>query len=363
MKIAIIGLPQSGKTTLFNAISKSSADTGPAGSSLKHAHHSIIKVPDRRLDALHQLFPTARKVQATVEYVDVAGLEKGSTQRKGFQEQFLANLRNVDALICVLRAFENAAVPHPEGSVNPERDRAIIEDEFFISDMTILEARIQKLEKELKKIKDAPGRRELELLRKCLQGLESETPLREQEWSTEEAKMLRGFQFLTAKPILYVLNIHEDDIPRDFEIKQAHAKLAQGRNQDLVCLSTEVEMEIAQLSEDDAQVFRQEMGIKEDALSKVIRSSYALLGLLSFFTAGDKEVRAWTIRKGANAQAAAGAIHSDMERGFIRAEVVEFEKLLECGSFAKCKEQGVLRLEGKEYVVQDGDVVTFRFNV
>jgi len=363
MRIAIIGLEQSGKTTLFNALTESSGDAGQSARGKQSAHLSIVKVPDPRLDRLHELFPTARKVQANIEYVDMAGLSKGSTQRKGFQEQFLANLRNVDALLCVVRKFESDLVPHPEGSIDPVRDWSIISEEFLFSDMAILENRIERVSNEIKKIKDDKKKSELALLQRCYETLESETPLRELDFSEDEAKMLRGFQFLTAKPIVIVLNIGEDELDKEAQISEQYQTLAEGRNKTLLCLSANLEMEIAQLPEADKATFQQEMGISEPALNRMIRHCYDLLGLIPFFTAGEQEVRAWTIRKNTRAQTAAGAIHSDMERGFIRAEVVEFEKLSELGSFAKCKEQGVLRLEGKDYIVKNGDVITFRFNV
>jgi len=363
MQIGIIGLEQSGKTTLFNALTSSSGDIEAGAGSKKEANLSNVKVPDPRLDRLHELYPTAKKTPATIEYLDVGGLAKGSTQRKGFIEQFLASLRNVDALLCVLRNFENAAVPHPEGDVEPRRDWRIIEEEFFFADMAILEGRIERLRSELQKVKKPELQKELELLERCFAALESETPLRQLELASEEEKALRGFQFLTAKPVLLVLNIDEAQLARESEITGEFADLSDAANIGLVCLSAKLEAEIAGLPDEDRDDFRREMGIKEPALNKMIRSSYALLGLISFFTVGEKEVRAWTIRKGNRAQLAAGEIHSDIERGFIRAEVVDYENLNRLGSLTKCREQGVLRLEGKDYIVQDGDVITFRFNI
>ncbi|MFQ5754080.1 MAG: redox-regulated ATPase YchF [bacterium] len=363
MRIGIIGLPQSGKTTLFNALTQTSLDGTQAAVSKKEVHLSIVKVPDSRLDWLHELHRTVKKVQATIEYVDVAGLSRGSTQHKGFQEQFLGNVRNVDALLCVLRCFKNVAVPHPEGNIDPQRDFSIIEEEFLLSDMAVLEGRIERLCSELKKVKNEQRQRELDLLRKCLSTLESETPLREISFTDNELKLMKGFQFLTAKPILLVLNIDEQDVGRESGVKQEFAAMAEGKNKILECVSAKLEMEIAQLAEDERESFQKEMGITESALHKVIRNSYQLLGLISFFTLGDKEVRAWTIQQGTRAQSAAGTVHSDMERGFIRAEVVDFKTLNELGSMVKCKEHGLLRLEGKNYLVKDGDVITFRFNV
>ena len=363
MRIGIVGLPQSGKTTLFNVLTKSATETGISVAGSRDASHCVVKVPDSRLDTLQLLTGKDKKVSAAIEYIDVAGLEKGSTQRKGFQEQFLGNLRNVDALLCLLRLFENDSVPHPEGGINAKRDLAIIEEEFLLSDMTILEGRIQKLEMELKKMKSEERQRELALLDRCNELIESNKPLRELDFHREEEKSLRGFQFLTVKPILMVFNIGEEDLGKEDEIKKKFLELKEGKKRELVCISAKLEMEITQLSEEDGEIFRREMGISEAALNKVIRSSYELLGLISFFTVGQHEVRAWTIKQGTHAQAAAGGVHSDMERGFIRAEVVDFETLKNLGSFTKCKNQGLLRLEGKEYIVQDGDVITFRFNV
>lgn len=362
MRIGIIGLPQSGKTTLFTALTTTSAVSDHTFHGSKEAHLSIVKVPDQRLNWLHALYPTAKKTEATVEYLDMVGLARGSTRQKGFQERFLGNLKNIDALLCVLRWFKNDAVPHPESNIDPTRDLAIIEDEFFLSDMAILENRIERLTTELRKAKDVERQSELQLLKKCLAALESEEPLRELDFTAAEDKILRGFQFLTAKPMLIVLNIGEEDLSREEEILREYSELG-GRNKLVNCISAKLEMEISQLPAEDKESFQKELGIREPGLNKMIRDSYRLLGLVSFFTAGEKEVRAWTIKQRTRAQVAAGTIHSDMERGFIRAEVVAYDTLKELGSFAKCKEQGKLRLEGKEYLVQDGDVITFRFNV
>ncbi|MFQ5674251.1 MAG: redox-regulated ATPase YchF [bacterium] len=358
-----MGLDQSGKTTLFQALTESTTGDEKSLSGKRDANLSIVKVPDPRLDRLHELYPTAKKVQATIEYLDVGGLSKGSTQRKGFQEQLLANLRNVDALLCVLRAFDNEAVPHTEGGIDAKRDWRIIEEEFLFSDMAILETRIDKLSAELRKTKNKSSEHELALLQKCFSALESEQALRELELTDDEKKMLRGYQFLTAKPTLLVVNINEEDLAQEADVLNRYSDLATGINKKLVALSVHIEMELCQLADEDRESFQKELGILEPALNKMIRNCYDLLGLIPFFTAGDKEVRAWTIQKHTRAQDAAGEIHSDIQRGFIRAEVVDFNTLSELGSLVKCKEQGVLRLEGKDYIVQDGDVITFRFNV
>jgi len=360
MRIGIIGLDKSGKTSLFHALTGISHQSNNAPKRKGDAHLSIVKVPDVRLDRLHELYPTAKKTPATIEYLDIAGLAKGSSQR-GFQDRLLADLRTVDALLCILRNFDNGAVPHAEGSIDPRRDWEIINTEFLFSDISIVDKRIQRLEKDVKKIKDEGKKKELELLQKCNAALESEQPLRELDFNEADEKKLRGFQFLTAKPALLVSNINEAD--SETEVLQQFQDLSGGRNRGLVALSAKLEEEISQLSEEDTEIFRKEMGIAEPALDKMIRNSYQLLELISFFTAGEKDVRAWTIKKGTKAQNAAGEIHSDMERGFIRAEVVDFDTLSELGSLAKCRQQGVLRLDGKEYIVKDGNVITFRFNV
>jgi GTP-binding protein YchF len=362
MKIGITGLAQSGKTTLFHGLTSTPEEAHPAHGK-RDAHFGIVQVPDERLDRIHELYPGTEKVDATIEYVDIAGFVRGSARQKGFEEKVLANLRNVDALLLVLRLFENDAVPHPEERIDPSRDLGIIEDELLFSDMAIIENRIQRLHNELLKMKDPVRQAELAVLEKCQVHIENESPLRELQLTDEEEKAIRGFQFLTAKPILLVLNIGEEAISAEAALLQEWREIAAGSKKKMVALSVHLEMEIAQLAVADRMAFQEEMGIKEPALFKMIRHSYDLVGLMSFFTVGDKEVRAWTIKKDTRAQLAAGAIHSDMERGFIRAEVVDFEVLSELGSLAKCKEKGVLRLEGKEYIVKDGDVITFRFNV
>ena len=363
MHFGIIGLPQCGKTRLFSALTDTSPELSRPHTGRKPGQLSTVKVPDPRLDDLHNLYPMTKKVHATIEYSDVIGLSKGSTQRRGFQEQFLGNLRNADALLCVLRSFENASVPHPEGETDPKRDLAIIEGEFLLSDMSILENRIARVSSDVKKVKDDRLKEELRLLERCLSSIESEMALRELDFSASEEKLVRGFQFLTAKPILIVLNVNENQVGEEQAIIEEFSQFASGRKKVVECISAELEAEIAQISEEERETFQKEMGIAEPALNKMVRNSYSLLGLISFFTVSDKEVRAWTIERGTPAQTAAGAVHSDMERGFIRAEVVDFETLSKLGSLSKCKEHGVLRLEGKDYKVKDGDVITFRFNV
>jgi hypothetical protein len=361
MQIGIVGLNQSGKTTLFNALTNAGAQTGMA-TGKRDAHVGIVKIPDARLDALHALEPKARKVQTSVECVDVAGVSKGSGS-KGFDDQFLGALRTVDAILLVARAFANPAVPHEEGSVDASRDIRTVLEEFLFSDLAIVEARIPRLEAQLKKSRNEKQERELALIKECKIQLENNQALREMELSIDDEKILRGYQFLTLKPLLIVVNLSESDIPRTAAIEEQFRKEFSGQKVASAALSAAIEMEIAQLSAEDAESFRKDLQIAEPALTKMIRSAYALLGLISFFTFGDKEVRSWTCRRGATASQAAGVIHSDFERGFIRAEVTFYEDLLRLKSLARCREQGRLRLEGRDYLVKDGDVIEFRFNV
>ncbi|MFQ5628261.1 MAG: redox-regulated ATPase YchF [bacterium] len=361
MQIGIVGLALSGKTTLFNALTGQQELTG-FGAGAREKHVAVVKVPDTRLDDLHGLVPQARKVQTTIEYIDMAGVEKGSG-KSGFDAQFLGDLRQTEALLVVVRAFENDAVPHQDGSVDAHRDYSTISDEFLLSDLAVVENRLTRIEQQIRKIKNEAMEREMVLLKKCNACLEESKPLRELELTAEENKILRGFQFLTLKPTLVAININESDIPHAEEIESEFRNKYQTASKDFIALSAEIEMEIAQLSEDDAALFLQEMSIKEPALTRMIRYSHNLLGLLTFFTFGENEVRSWTLKNGLTARLAAGEIHSDMERGFIRAETIPYDTLLQHKSLAKCRETGSLRLEGKEYIVKDGDVITFRFNV
>ncbi len=363
MRVGIIGLPLSGKTTLFNALTGAEVEVGSWSGGKREAHIGVVKVPDERLDFLHTHFPTAKKIPATIEYVDLAGFEKGISESTKTLNDLLNDLKNVDALVTVIRAFENESVPHPDGSVSPLRDYNTLEAEFLLSDMAILENRIGRLENQLKKKKNEAEQKELVLLKRCMAALEEEKPLRSLDFSPEEEKILRGYQFLTEKPQIVVVNINESDIGKEEQILQPFREAESSPKTALMVLSAEIEMEISQLNPEDAEVFLEDLGLEAPALERLIRTTYGLLGLISFFTIGDDEVRAWTIRRNTKAPQAAGAVHSDMERGFIRAEVVAYDEYKAHGSLAKCKDAGVLRLEGKEYVVQDGDIISFRFNV
>lgn len=358
MQIGIVGLPFSGKSTLFQTITKTLFDTDSFGKS--ESHQAVIKVPDKRLDKLTEMFNPKKKVNATIEFVDVVGLQKGDSGSAQFTGNFLGKVKTNDALVQVVRLFENELVPHPEGSINMFRDIDSFETEFIISDMALLEKRIENIKKQILKTQDENLKRELPLLEKCLQHLQNEKPLREISLFKEEMQMLRSYQFLSIKPMLIALNLDETQV-KDAEkyLKELNEKKI-GENTKALAFFGKIEMEMSELEEAEAQVFMEEYGIKESALDSLIREAYNLLGLQSFFTVGEDECRAWTIRKGNTAQEAAGEIHTDFYNKFIRAEVVYYDDYIAAGSFAKAKEQGVWRLEGKDYVVKDGDIISIR---
>ncbi len=357
MELGIIGLPQSGKTTLFNALTRGDVPTGISGGKVE-VHTAVIDVPDPRVDALNTLFEPKKVVHAKVTYADIAGLE-GKSSQSDISGPLLNTLAQMDGFIHVVRNFINPSVPHIEGSVDPIRDLANMESELILNDMILVERKLERLEAERKR--GGVGRdkglveREATLFERISSLLSDEVPLRNESFTEDEEKMLSSYGFLSRKPKLIVVNQSEEQTP--IEIKTPFA------NTKVVYIPAKLEMEIAQLPEEDAAIFLEEYGIEEPSLNRFIRLSYELIGLLSFFTAGEKEVHAWTVRKGAAAPEAAGTIHSDMEKGFIRAEVVSFEDLAVLGSFAEARNQGKLRLEGKKYIIQDGDVIEIRFNV
>lgn len=362
MQVGIVGLPVSGKTTLFSTLTGQDISTLHEGKKIE-VHRGIVKVPDSRLEQLTEIFQPRKRVPATIEYLEVGGIEKEQAKSHGFDSQFLQVLKNTDLLCLIIRAFENEYHPHPEGSVDPLRDLQTVETEFLLSDLSIVENRIGRLEKQVMKTKNEEDAKELELLKRCHPWLESEKPLRDLDFSADEKVRLRGFQFLSAKPLIVVVNVNENDIDRGAEIITKFEKYQSDANVSALSMCLKIEQEISQLESEDAQIFLEDLNIQEPALNKLIRASYELLGLISFFTYGEDECRAWTIRKGDNAQKAAGVIHTDMEKGFIRAEVVSYEQFIQSKSISKCRELGILRLEGKNYTVQDGDLITVRFNV
>jgi GTP-binding protein YchF len=354
MRLGIIGLPQSGKTTIFNALTRGHQPLTTSGGRFD-VHTGVVDVPDNRVDRLSDLFTPKKTIYAKVTYADIAGLEGSHNAISG---QLLNILTQMDGLLHVVRCFEDASVPHPSGSVDPLRDIATMDAELLLNDLIAVERKLERLADERKK---GGGReksvidRENVLFEKFKDALSREIPLREIEISVEEEKTLAGFGFLTRKPMLVLLNLNEGQEMPPLEYTRPHSNL--------VALQGKLEMEIAQLTPDDAQDFMAEYGITELGLERVIRLSYDLLGLISFFTVGPDEVRAWTIQRGATAYEAAGEIHSDLQKGFIRAEVIPCEELIALGGLNEAKTKGRLRLEGKEYVVQDGEIVHIRFNV
>lgn len=359
MQIGIVGLPFSGKSTLFQTITKSHFD--PAALGKAEAHHAVVKVPDARLDECSRIFSPKRTVNATIEFVDVVGLKKGETGSTQFTTNFLSNVKTNDALVQVVRLFANDAVPHPDGTIDAQRDIDSFKTEFILSDLAVVENRVERLKKQVMKSGDELGKRELPVLEKCKHILDSATPLREHDFSKEELQLLKTYQLLSIKPMLIALNLDESQRDQADSLRKKVAELKEGKHTKVVSFFGKIEMEMSELADEEASVFMQEYGITESALDTLIRESYAMLGLQSFFTVGEDECRAWTIRRGMTAQEAAGVIHSDFFAKFIRAEVVHYDDFIaHGGSFAKAKEAGVWRLEGKEYIVKDGDIISIR---
>lgn len=360
MQTGIIGLPQVGKTTLFKILTKANvaAQAGARGGARSESHVGIARVPDARLDKLAALYKPKKTTYATVEYVDVGG----ALREKGKESAALTQLREVDALAHVVRVFENPSVPHAAGAIDPLRDAENLDLELVLSDLDQVLKRLERLEKDLKKKKDPAQEHEFAALMRCKAALEAGQALRELELSAEETKTLSGFMFLSQRPMLYVLNLGDEDAADlDQAISKHKLEKLTGRpNTAVVPICGRIEAELAELGDSEAAELLSAYGLKSPGLDRVIQATYALLGLIAFFTAGEPEVRAWTIRRGTNAQKAAGAIHSDIERGFIKAEVVRWDQLLEAGGWPGARERGWLRLEGKEYVMQEGDVVLFR---
>lgn len=363
MKLGIIGLPNSGKTTLFNVLTGRQVQTGtftPAGA---EPNIGVVKVPDERLDKLAEMFRPKKVTPATIEYIDIAGLRHEGGVKGELGKELLLHIRNVDALIHVVRTFQNDKVPPAGGDINPERDISTVNLELILLDLDIVEKRIERVEINIKKKGEKEGIAELQLLTKLKQNLEAGLPIRQLELSEDEKKLIKGFQFLTAKPMLIVLNIGEEELKFPERYRNLKEKY-QNLDIPVIELCAEIESQISQLQDKETEkAFMEDLGIKESGLTRLIRVSYELLGLISFLTVGKEEVRAWTIRKGTKAQQAAGVIHSDMERGFIRAEVVSYEDLIKSGSLAAARNKGLLRLEGKDYIVQDGDILEIRFNI
>jgi ribosome-binding ATPase len=367
-KLVIIGLPSSGKTTVFNALTRSEAETGSYSANPDEPNLATVKVPDSRLDRLTEMFRPQKRVPADVQYLDVAGIAKGIAE-KGMSGALLGHLSQADALVLVARAFDDPNVPHVEGAIDPARDIETLQLELLFSDLAAVEKRLERIENQKQKTvgreRDAMER-ERALMEQLRQALETETSIREilPEIDPEDLKILRGFGFLTAKPLLILLNLGEEQsgVAESTLVAECRARFERP-GVGVAALPGQIEMEIGRLEPDDAVAFMSDLGIAESGLDQVIRRSFQLLGLMPFFTVGPDECRAWTIRSGATALEAAGEIHSDIQRGFIRAEVVGYDDLILAGGLSEARKLGRLRREGKEYIVQDGDVINFLFNV
>ena len=366
MKLGIVGLPNVGKSTLFNSLTKAGAESANYPFCTIDPNVGVVTVPDERLNVLGEMYHTKKIIPAAIEFVDIAGLVKGASKGEGLGNQFLANIREVDAIVHVVRCFENSNIVHVDGSINPLRDIETINLELIFSDLEILERRISKVSKVARNDKSAA--KELGLLNKVKAHLEDGKLAKtfEEVDDEEEQAWLESYNLLTYKPVIYAANVSEDDLADDAannEGVQAVREYAKGEQSEVFVVCAEIEAEISELDDDEKKMFLEDLGLKESGLEKLIKASYKLLGLISYLTAGEPEIRAWTITEGTKAPQAAGKIHSDFERGFIRAEVVSYDDLIACGSHTAAKEKGLIRLEGKDYVVKDGDIMLFRFNV
>ena len=365
MKLGIVGLPNVGKSTLFNSLTKAGAESANYPFCTIDPNVGVVTVPDERLALLGDFYHSKKVTPAVIEFVDIAGLVKGASKGEGLGNQFLANIREVDAIVHVVRCFEDTNVIHVDGSIDPIRDIETINLELIFSDLEILERRIAKVTKTARMDKEAA--KELDFLQKIKKWLEDGKMAITMELENEDEEAWMGtYNLLTQKPVIYAANVAEEDLANDGADNahvQAVRKYAAEQNSEIFVICAQIEEEISELDDDEKAMFLEDLGLKESGLEKLIAASYDLLGLLSFLTSGEDETRAWTIKKGTKAPQAAGKIHSDFERGFIKAEVVNYQDLLDCGSYAGAREKGLVRMEGKDYVVQDGDVILFRFNV
>ena len=361
MKLGIVGLPNVGKSTLFNAITNTKAEAANYPFCTIDPNVGVVTVPDERLDVLAEMYHPDKCTPAIIEFVDIAGLVKGASRGEGLGNKFLANIREVDAILHVVRCFEDDNIIHVEGSVDPLRDIETINTELILADLEVVDKRIARAEKEAKGDKRALA--DAELFRRVRQVLDSGACARTLELEPDEAATVATANLLTAKPVIYVANLSDTAFDLSLPAYKAVEEYAAAEHSEVLPICARTEEEISELTDEEKQLFLADLGLNESGLSRLIKKSYSLLGLISFLTAGPTEVRAWTIRKGTKAPQAAGKIHSDFERGFIRAEVVAFDDLTACGSYNGAKEKGLVRSEGKEYVMKDGDVVVFRFNV
>ena len=366
MKLGIVGLPNVGKSTLFNSLTKAGAESANYPFCTIDPNVGVVTVPDERLNVLGEMYHTKKIIPAAIEFVDIAGLVKGASKGEGLGNQFLANIREVDAIVHVVRCFEDSNIVHVDGSIDPLRDIKTINLELIFSNLEILERRISKAVRAARN--DKTIAKELALMERIKAHLEDGKMAKSFDDinDEDEQQWLESYNLLTYKPVIFAANVAEDDLADDGASNagvQAVREYAKREDCEVFVVCAEIEQEIAELDDDEKSMFLEELGLKESGLEKLIKASYSLLGLISYLTAGEPEVRAWTIKKGTKAPQAAGKIHSDFERGFIRAEIVSYDDLMACGTYNAAKEKGLVRLEGKDYVVQDGDIILFRFNV
>ena len=366
MKLGIVGLPNVGKSTLFNSLTKAGAESANYPFCTIDPNVGVVTVPDERLNVLGEMYHTKKIIPAAIEFVDIAGLVKGASKGEGLGNQFLANIREVDAIVHVVRCFEDSNIVHVDGSIDPLRDIETINLELIFSDLEILERRISKAVRAARN--DKTIAKELALMERIKAHLEDGKMAKSFDDinDDDEQQWLESYNLLTYKPVIFAANVAEDDLADDGASNagvQAVREYAKREDCEVFVVCAEIEQEIAELDDDEKSMFLEELGLKESGLEKLIKASYSLLGLISYLTAGEPEVRTWTIKKGTKAPQAAGKIHSDFERGFIRAEIVSYDDLMACGTYNAAKEKGLVRLEGKDYVVQDGDIILFRFNV
>lgn len=360
----IIGLPNVGKSTLFNAITKQEILAANYPFATIDPNVGTVIVPDVRMEKLEKMYMPERTIPTTFEFTDIAGLVKGASNGEGLGNKFLSHIREVDAIVEVVRCFDDNNIIHVDGTVDPIRDIEVINIELIMSDLEIVDNRIGKIAKKVKSTKDKKEQEELDLMTRIKENLEKNIPVRKLDFTEEEKKILSSFNLITAKPIIYVANVSEQDIESNGNhYVEEVRKYVRNENSEVIMICAKIESELAELEEEEKQAFLQELGIPESGLSQLIKSTYHLLGLATYFTVGSDEVKAWTFKRGMKAPQCAGIIHTDFEKGFIRAEVMSYDDLIKCGSELSVKEAGKMRLEGKDYLMQDGDICHFRFNV